>query len=683
MLKTMPSANNHAQSKDLPFDFALLQQPARNAGGRHRWALFWLLGLLLLTVGAVVVLVLYLQTFEAEEDERRGRADALVVEQATQFHFRRLEDDLLVMARQAVAVQHQVRKSGTDELVPTVQGGHLWRESGVVLSHGWLAAGAGEPVSSQPQRWQLDRQTHPANVQMLDSMRDISRGLRRSDYAGPMRRADGTLSSVVWLAVPYFERGQFAGSYVAALSMDHAAQAMAPDWFEKQQKVRLQSDDLSRTSAGTLWAGAHLAAMNLPGVDLFWEVSPRASQAATVPRIFFLVALLFLLGMLVSLYALRRDFVKRQKIQALLQTEVALRSAMENSVTIGLRAWDLNGKILYVNQAFCRLVGYSVQELVGRSAPLPYWPQDQADELRLVHRDIIAQGTQHSGVEVQFQHRDGHLVDVLIHEAPLTMAGGEQLGWMSSVLDVSERNRAQRMAALQQEKLEASGRLVAVGEVASTLAHELNQPLGALSSFANGLLNRLRGGSITLAEMEPVVERMAGLAGRAGGVIQRVNAFARRREIAMQRVNMLVVVRRALASVSELHSSSIELIEPDAPVWVEADELLLEHLMTNLCGNALDWAARGTRQPQVRVRVELDEAGAMAALRVSDTGPGVAADEQAHIFNAFFSTKEGGMGMGLAICRSIVEAHHGRIEVGSDAELGGACFTVWLPLGDV
>ena len=165
-----------------------------------------------------------------------------------------------------------------------------------------------------------------------------------------------------------------------------------------------------------------------------------------------------------------------------------------------------------MNPAFCSLVGYSAAELLGRSAPMPYWPADHADEIQLVHRKIINLGTSDEGVEVQFQHRDGRFIDVLIHEAPLTAVTGESLGWMSSVLDISERKRAQRMAASQQDKLEASGRLVAVGEVASTLAHELNQPLGALSSFANGLLHRLRGGTITLADMEPVVVRMAALA---------------------------------------------------------------------------------------------------------------------------------------------------------------------------
>jgi two-component system sensor histidine kinase DctS len=283
---------------------------------------------------------------------------------------------------------------------------------------------------------------------------------------------------------------------------------------------------------------------------------------------------------------------------------------------------------------------------------------------------------------VQFQHRDGHRIDVLIHEAPLTAADGTQLGWMSSVVDISERKRAQQLAAAQQEKLEASGRLVAVGEVASTLAHELNQPLGALSSFANGLLNRLRGGTIGPGEIEPVVQRMAALAERAGGVIQRVNAFARKRELQRQRIDLGALVRRVVANAQEQHSAQASLHSPAAPVWVLADALLLEHLVDNLCSNAMDWALKGSGRPLVRVDVQVrpqDEA-ATALLCVADSGPGVTTDDQARIFNAFYSTKDGGMGMGLAICRSIAEAHHGRIEVGRDAALGGALFTVHLPL---
>jgi two-component system sensor histidine kinase DctS len=665
-----------APATDQPLDFALLQQSTRGHAGRNRRTLLWLLGLLLLLVASVVTLVLYLNTFETEEEERRRGADAQWLEQSVNFHFRRLEDDLVLLARQAVLGGDPA--PATSGAAAATQGGLLWRQPGVVLAHGWLAAG--DAPGPGPDRWARDWAAHPANAQALAAMQDITRGLRRSSYAGPMRQGSGAVSDVVWLAVPFFERGQFAGNYLAALSMERAVQALVPEWFQQNHGVRLVGDERPESEARPADSNPYFASLNLPGTDLFLEVLPRGARPAAVPRIFFAVALLFLLGMLVSLWALRRDFVKRQRVQALLQAEVALRTAMENSVTIGLRAWDPSGKILYVNQAFCRLVGYAAAELVGKSAPLPYWPQDQADELHLVHRDIIAQGTQGEGVEVQFQHRDGRLLDVLIHEAPLNTADGEQLGWMSSVLDISERKRAQRMAALQQDKLEASGRLVAVGEVASTLAHELNQPLGALSSFANGLLNRLRAGSITLREMEPVVARMAALAERAGGIIQHVNAFARRREISRQRLDLMALLRRVLSSLAELQGHPVALVDPGRPVWIEADALLLEHLINNLAGNALDWAQRGSAPAQVRVAVAIDLTRQMAVMAVADSGPGVAEQDRADIFNAFFSTKDGGMGMGLAICRSIVEAHHGRIEVGRDADLGGACFSVALPL---
>ena len=659
---------------DHTLDFALLQQPAARHSGRNRRALWWLLGLLTLLLSSVVMLLLYLNNFETGEAARRRAADAQWLEQSVQFHFRRLEDDLLVLARQALQTHSRPATALSNQPLD-LKAGLLWREPGVVLSSGWLTAGQLHSHQVGPERWQLDWQAHPENTQALALMQTTSQGLRRAAYAGPMLRQDGSTTDVVWLAVPFFDRGQFVGNFLVAVSVERALSALVPPWFSQDHRVQLLSDDVT-TQADS----AYRVGLNLPGTDLFVQVALTQAQPATVPRIFFLVALLFLIGMLVSLYALRRDFEKRQQVQALLQAQVALRTAMENSVTIGLRAWDLAGRILYVNEAFCRMVGYSPTELLGRSDAFPYWPAEQVETLERVHEGLMAQGTGDEGVEVQFQHRNGQLVDVLIHEAPLNTAAGEQIGWMSSVLDISERKRAQRMATQQQEKLEASGRLVAVGEVASTLAHELNQPLGALSSFANGLLNRLNGGNITLPELLPVVERMARLAERAGGIIKRVNAFARKRELSRHRLDLVAFLQRVLVQFDDDHTTVPACALPDHPIWIEADELLLEHLVNNLVGNAQDWAPFGGQLAQIWVGLSQDTAQTMAVLTVADTGPGVTDDAENTIFNAFVSRKEGGMGMGLAICRSIVEAHHGRIQVSRDPVLGGARFTVLLPL---
>ena len=659
---------------DLSFDFALLQQSAARTGSRNRRALWWLLGLLALLLASVATLLLYLNNFEAEEATRRRAAEAQWLEQSVQFHFRRLEDDLLVLSRQAVQMSAGVGDSSAGRALD-LKAGLLWREPGVILSSGWIGAGQLNDPRVGPERWPMDWDAHPDNAVALALMQSTSQGLRRAAYAGLMLQADGSATDVVWLAVPFFDRGQFAGNYLVAVSLKHALTAVVPGWFKQDHRVQLLTDE-SSTEADQ--DSAYRAGLDLPGTDLFVQVALTQAQPTTVPRIFFLVALLFLSGMLVSLYALRRDIIKRQQVQSLLQAQVALRTAMENSVTIGLRAWDLGGNILYVNDAFCRLVGYSAAELIGRTFPFPYWPAEQIDTLQRVHDDILAQGTSGEGIEVQFQHADGHLIDVLIHEAPLNTAAGEQIGWMSSVLDISERKRAQRMAAQQQEKLEASGRLVAVGEVASTLAHELNQPLGALSSFANGLLNRLNDGNIDLAELLPVVARMARLAERAGGIIQRVNAFARKRELSPQRLDMVAFLQRVLVLFDDDSAIVPAWGLPDHPVWVDADELLFEHLVNNLVANAQDWAPHGGQRAQVWVGLRLDQG--MAVLSVADTGPGVSEEAQATIFNAFVSRKEGGMGMGLAICRSIVEAHHGSIEVSRDPLLGGARFTVKLPL---
>ncbi len=671
--------------------FDLLQQVAQVQGFRSRRTLWLLLALLVLVSASVVALVLYLHSYEKGEEERRRVTDGQWLEQSVRFHFNRLEDDLVVRARQAVAGSNP---RGQQPRLSESQGGLLWNEPGTVRGQGWLPydppknGSSSAPATTRgltlPPPLQADHDAHPDNGEAVSSMLDIALGLRRAAYAGPMRDSDGRANDVIWLAVPLFERGEFLGTYVASLSMDACVNGLVPNWFHQNHGVRMVSDGSFATSAAaTSDDPAYLAPMNLPDTDLFVEVTALGSDPVTVPRIFLFVALVFLLGMLGSLAALRRDMSKRQRIQSLLQAQVALRTAMENSVTIGLRAWTRDGQILYVNEAFCRMVGYTSQELLGRSAPLPYWPPEHTDELNMVHQGIIHKGTHDQGVEVQFRHRDGHQVDVLIHEAPLTTASGEHLGWMSSVLDISERKRAQRLAEMQQDKLEASGRLVAMGEVASTLAHELNQPLGALSSFANGLLNRLRGQTIELGDIEPVVERMARLSDKAGGIIQRVNAFARRRELSRQVLDLPHFLRQAAQGWTPDNGITVRTLPQDKVLWVLADEMLLDHVVTNLVANAQDWAAR-TNSPsaQVHVWLDVDPIQQMAAMHVADNGPGVSEENREHIFSAFFSTKEGGMGMGLAICRSIVEAHHGRIEVSRDPNLGGARFTVWLPLSN-
>lgn len=664
-----------------PFDFALLQRSAGATAGRGRRAAFWLLGLLLLLVVAVVSLVIYLQRFEAEEDLRRQSADAQWLEQGARFHFRRLEDDLQVLA-------HRTREAPEDpaqQPLAAINAGLLLREPGVVVAQGWQPAHAAHAAADRviAQRWQADA-AEPVNAEMLGVMQDVASGLRRPAYAGPMRtigqpgQADAAM--VVWVAVPLFDQGRFSGNYLARLSLQRAVDAFVPVWFKDHHEIRLL-DELQRTQAGLLDDRTRLATLDLPGTDFALQVRTTLADAPTVPRTFFLVAVLCLLGMLGALYALRLDFLKRQRIERALQAQVALRSAMENAATIGLRAWDRQGRILYVNRAFCRMVGFEPDELLGRSAPMPYWPAHQASELDLLHRHVIVQGTEEAGIEVQFQHKNGQLVDVLIHEAPLNTADGQSLGWMSSVLDISERKRAERSAARQQQKLEASGRLVAMGEVASTLAHELNQPLGALSGFANGLLNRLRQGRLSDAELIAVVERMEQLSAKSGRIIQRVSAFARRREMSRQPLELGPFVRRVVEPLQRQRPAVLQLVLPAEPLWIEGDALLLEHALLNLVSNAEHWAAQGARPPRVRVSALRSNAPAPTVeLVVEDSGPGVPPDQRDQVFNAFFSGKEDGMAMGLAICRSVVEAHHGHIEVGVSAALGGACFRLRLPL---
>ncbi|MBY0453463.1 MAG: PAS domain S-box protein [Burkholderiaceae bacterium] len=653
-----------------PIDFALLELDTRPSSALHRRAIVWLVGMLLLVAVSTVVLALFLRSVETEEEARQRSADAQWLDQTLRFHLRRLEGDLAVLALQTQRTDGAV--------APALHAGQLWRSPAVVLHHGWVAAGS--------PHWQPFLQVGGASrgetggTETFATMLETTRGLQRAAYGRPLPDAQGAADKILWLAVPLFEQGRFLGDYVATIDLEPALAAVIPPWFLQEHAVALADD---ATSVNRVQPSEHavvyLAPVHLPGAPLELAVRSLSNPTALAPRLFFSVTLVCLVGMLVAMYFLWRDTALRQRAESRLQTQIALRTAMERSVTLGLRAWDLQGRLIYVNQAFCHLLGWSAQELLTEGAgAASYWPADQGDEFTLLRQHTAQPLEQQVGLEMQLRHRQGHLLEVLVHSAPLTLMDATVIGWMDSVLDMTERHRLDRMAARRQEILESSGRLIAVGAVASTLAHELNQPLGALSSFANGLLNRLREGRITLDETTPVVERMERLAQKAGRVIQRVNAFARRQEMTRQPLQLMAFITRVVGHVPLPQGLALELHLPATECTLPADGLLLEHALHNIVLNATEWATQAAR-PAARVRVSVRESDSMIGICTEDSGPGVPPEQQQSIFDAFASQKSGGMGMGLSICRSIIEAHHGRIEVEHSAALHGAKFTLWLP----
>jgi signal transduction histidine kinase len=246
--------------------------------------------------------------------------------------------------------------------------------------------------------------------------------------------------------------------------------------------------------------------------------------------------------------------------------------------------------------------------------------------------------------------------------------------------DITEQRSAEQSSRAQQERLEATARMVAVSEIASSIAHELNQPLAAMGSYLSGALRRLRAGSADPQAIAGAIEEAGRQAERAGQIIRRVRDFVRSREISFVATDLNDVVIRALrlvAADTARLGARVELeLAPSLPA-ARADPVMIEQVVVNLVRNALE-AMAGV--PPARRAITISTGPAQAgtlAVTLADTGPGLAPEAAARIFEPFFTTKAEGMGLGLNICRSIVEAHGGRLSTGTRAT--GGCefrFTV-------
>jgi PAS domain S-box-containing protein len=410
----------------------------------------------------------------------------------------------------------------------------------------------------------------------------------------------------------------------------------------------------------------------------------RTGQALTV-----LLALVLLLAFKVlqqrerrysELRRHRSELEKRvQERTAELQEAHAFRKAMGDSLVVGMRARDLDGRIIYVNPALCEITGYPAESLIGQLPPYAYWhPEDM--EKHWQNNDAVLSGkTAMHGFESRIRHRDGHDVYTMIYSAALIDGSGRHSGWMSSVVDISEHKRAEEQQRLQNASMQRTGRLATLGEMASTLAHELGQPLMALVSFSGAARAFAERG-----QQMPLRETLADIsaqAQRAADIVSRIRGFVRLQTSGFEACTVNALIESVLVlmrpEIRQQQARVVTQFSAQLPA-IQGDRLLLEQVVLNLLLNALQ-AMQGQAAESKLLHVETGTADGMAFVRIRDHGPGIATDVRTQLFEPFFTTKPEGLGLGLNICRTTVEAHRGRLECANHAE-GGAVFTVYLPI---
>ena len=632
------------------------------------------------------------------------------------------------------------------------------------------------------------------------------------------------------LFVPMLERNRFAGALSVEVSVEAMLRQHVPDEVARRHLISVVDDrelTLATTSTappsrasprGTLTHDVALSpAFN--GLQLRGE-GWRTSLSLVGNTLFWMVVVMALLTVWM-LVGTARHVRRRSQIQRALLQETQFRRAMENSMVTGMRALDLEGRITYVNAAFCQMSGFSEAELVGASPPYPYWPADRVEEnTRLLQQEMQGRNPA-GGIEVQMMRKDGRLFDVRMYVSPLIDPKGQQTGWMTSVTniteakrirdqlaasherfttvlegldasvsvlsvqqgellfanrsyrlwfgadarghsllagqpgplpaaagadegvddlsglptheltdaggdlrevyaaaqekwfevrsrylqwtdgslaqmliatDISARRRAEAQADMQAAKAAVTSRLMTMGEMASTVAHELNQPLTAITNYCNGMLSRLKAGSISQEDLGSALAKTARQAERAGQIIHRIRAFVKKSEPQRQLTDVRTVVDEAvdLAGI-ELRRRNVAIrtyLAQRLPL-VMMDPILIEQVLLNLLKNAaeaIDTAQLPVSRRYVELRVvprQSPDEGEVIEFSVTDAGPGLKEEVVGRLYEAFFSTKAEGLGIGLNLCRSIVESHQGRMRAQNlynGSSVAGCTFSFTLPL---
>ena len=505
------------------------------------------------------------------------------------------------------------------------------------------------------------------------------------------------------VCLPQMDAGVLHGFMVGTYALQSILSTQVSKNLTRSQEVSFTEPDGTRLAlVGAAWRGSRVFTsqqlLDLPGNTMVLRMDSWHRAPSVFPNVMTAMVTAMAIALGSVLVVLVRDNRRRLRAERDLGDALAFRKAMEDSLITGLRARDLQGRISYVNPAFCSMVGFSAEELLGQSFA-PYWPPELAEEYvrRQAGRLSGAIPSPREGHESVFMRKDGTRFPVLIFEAPLINARGQQTGWMSAFIDITEQRRMEDLSRASHERLQATARLATVGEMASLLSHELTQPLMAVSSYANGSLNMIaHDGDLSrldahalrsrLQDIQGAMKRIAFQADRAGKVIKSVRDFVRRRDQSHESITATELLEAVMPLV---RMQAIKLgvrvhvdIEPRLPPIV-CDSTMIEQVLLNLARNGMQAMEHmGASYKDLSIRAEWGsdpEHAGRVLFTVADQGCGIPKDVAEQLFTPFFTTKEEGMGLGLSMCRTVLEQHHGELRY-SDNAPRGTVFTFSLPV---
>ena len=380
----------------------------------------------------------------------------------------------------------------------------------------------------------------------------------------------------------------------------------------------------------------------------------------------------FFVGIIHDLSALRWETEQREGADRLLAQIV---QSSEDAIA----SVALDGTITSWNAAAERIYGFSPSEAIGRHISLILPPDRRSEEDEIIVQLRAGRNMEH--YETVRRHKNGHDVLVSLSVAPILDASGAMIGASKTARDVTERKRAGERVLAMQNELAHVGRLSAMGQMSAAIAHELNQPLTAVANYANAAQRLLQSENPEPRQLQSAREAMEKAVTqtlRAGTIIRYLRDFVEKRESRKIPEDMNEIIREAVSLGMVGHShSNVKLtlaLHPALPS-VPVDKVQIQQVLLNLVRNAMEAMAEAEKR---ELTISSDTVPDGLRVTVQDSGPGLAPQVAARLFQPFVTTKPDGMGIGLKICQSIIEGHGGTIV--AQAGNPGAVFVIHLPL---